>query len=137
MFNSVYSFGENTKEALDFCKLNELYYFNKNKNNKNIHNQPNDKLQLKTSIFIIEKPPSLKDKKLDAYLFSICNYNEIQAYRKLTSYEFKALNILQNFYGEDELNNICEIFNKNEKHMCIGYKICKSDHDMNYYKFIY
>ena len=82
MFNSVYSFGETPKEALDFCKLNELYYFNKNKNNKNIHNQPNDKLQLKTSIFIIEKPPSLKDKKLDAYLFSICNYNEIQAYRK-------------------------------------------------------
>ena len=136
MFNSVYSFGENIKEALVFCKVNELYYFNKNnKNNKNKHT--NDKLQLKTRIFIIEKPPSLKDKKFDSYLFSICNYNEIQAYRKLTSYEFKALNILQNFYGEDDLNNICEIFKKNEKHMCIGYKICESEDGLNYYKFIY
>lgn len=132
MFNSIYSYGKNIKEALNYCKINELYYYNQ----KN-HDLGSDKLQLKTNIYILDNKSKLEDKLHDKYLYSIINYKTIKKSRKLTNYEFKALNIILNIYGEDMLDNIIEIMDKNEKHMCIGYKVKTKSENLNLYKFLY
>ena len=64
-------------------------------------------------------------------MYSISNYKTETKSRKLTNYEFKALNILLNIYGEDILDEIIEIMEKNEKHVCIGYKVKTINDNLN------
>ena len=123
MFNSVYSYGRDHYEALNYCKLNELYFYNKNYKKKHFNSRINDKLQYKTYIYFIETHDKLDDKKLPMYLYTVLNYKEIKKTRKLTDYEFKALNILLNFYGEDTLHEIIDVINKNECNVCVCFKI--------------
>ena len=124
-YYTIDSYGRNPKEALNFCKLNEIGHKTKftNKNN----------LLLKTDVYQIDLSRCIEYRLFPRKLFTY--YNCYNLTRDKTKTEIDTINLLDS--SLKDLTKIIQIYDNSNNPLCICFKIGTLENGFNRYRFMY
>ena len=127
-FYSIQSFGDTFEKALVFCKINEIGYKTKFKKNSILRKTRVYKIDLHENF-------SCNPEKLITELFIY--YNSKNLNRDKTHMEINIINKLNNFYGEQTMNEIMNIYENafEKKYLKFALQIYKTKPTL--LKFVY